>query len=96
MAPYWVRSLPAHWTPPTIFIFAISLRGWGVASQDPCNCGVYTVPGVPNGALGGVPEGCRRGLGKVSIELRRRDGGGLINASAHLIPLLEELFPHCS
>ena len=48
-------------------------------SQDPCNCGACAVPGVPNGALGGVSGGSKRGTskgdvegswGKVSIELR--------------------------
>ena len=76
MAPYWVRSLPTHWTPPTIFIFAISF--WAAVLAKIPVIVVCTVPGVPNGALGGVSGGCKRGLkgcggglGKVSIELRR-------------------------
>ena len=76
MAPYWVRSLPTHRT-PTIFIFAISLRGVVVAKIPVIV--VCTAPGVPNGALGGVSGGSKRGTskgdvegswGKVSIELR--------------------------
>ena len=62
MVGYWVRSLPTHRT-PTIFIFAISLRGVVVAKIPVIV--VCTAPGVPNGALGGVSGGVQGGCGGV-------------------------------